>query len=250
MSLKLSSILVPALVLVSQGAFAQQQPDSAAVRQFHNDVVRLLATIPRHSLPSGDTLVTWAKQGPILYHTVCRGGDSVASSMVRNDSLVGVTVTHWTEGHPSTFATRWTRADSTLVAIRGDVVGAAIRITGSRLDTLSVPDLPWAVADYGMYDQLLPLLLSLPPDTLQHRLVVLRPYLLRWDTLTVTAQRAGDVLRIQELGSQKEREVIIAYHGAVMLVVGENQNMERRPLEGTARYAELMALLTAGGGAR
>ncbi len=233
------------LLLAPGTAPGQEQPDSLAVRQLHDEVARLIAGISRRRLPSGDTLVTWAKQGPILYHTVCLGDDSVASSMIRNDSLVGETVTHWAQGQPTSFATRWTRGDSTLVSVRGDVVGAELHVSGSRSVDLSIPALPWAVADYGMYDQLLPQLLGVPADRMPHRVAVLRPYVLRWDTLTVTAERAGDLLRIRETGSQNEREVILVYRRSAILVVGENQTMQRRPLEGTVRYAELMQLLNA-----
>jgi hypothetical protein len=85
---------------------------------------------------------------------------------------------------------------------------------------------------------LIPLLRRLRANV-EQRIVVLRPFGLQWDTLTTTVRARGGVL-IAELRDAKHTRTWLAIgEGCHLLWLHQSgQAMERRPLEGTSRYAD------------
>jgi hypothetical protein len=186
----------------------------------------------------GDTFVTFAKQGPILYFTVAGTLDSVASSMVRNDGLVGWATSRWSQGRVTTFSARWARPEKVELEISGQVAADTIRLRGAKTDRLAVPNLPWAVADYGMDDQLVPLFMTLPYGTTQ-AIAVWRPFRQQWDTMSVQTRVHDGVLLI----SEDAVTWAISPNGRLILKLDRAQTSRRRPLEATARFEEYQAIL-------
>ena len=224
---------VSAILILSVAALHAQSDAVLRVR-----VADILAQAGDRPLPQGDTLVEFAKQGPILYFTVANTADTVASSMVRNDGLVGWANSSWSHGRPTRFTARWARPESVEVDISGQVVGMEMRLRGAQLDHLTLPTLPWGVADYGMEDQLVPLFQTLPRDTAQN-IAVWRPYGQKWDTVTVRTHLVEGVLLVSE-GAVTWG---ISSAGRLLLHQDRAQGALRRPLEGTASFAEYRRIL-------
>lgn len=201
-------------------------------------VAEILAQAGDRPLPRGDTLVTFAKQGAILYYTIANTPDSVASSMVRNDGLVGWTTSHWSGGRLTNFSARWANPDSLQVDIHGQITSDGVVLQGAKADRLTPPALPWAVADYGMDDQLVPLLMTLPHDTSQ-AIAIWRPFGQKWDTLVVRSRLLENVLLV----SQGQETWAISSTGSLLLEVDRAQASQRRPLKGNARFAEYQRML-------
>jgi hypothetical protein len=189
-------------------------------------------------LPRGDTLVEFAKQGPILYFTVRGTADSIASCMVRNDGLVGWAGSQWTAERLTGFTTRWASPQGVQLEIRGQVVGAQVKLSGAKSDHLIVPSIPWAVADYGMDDQLVPVLLRLRGDSAQV-IAVWRPFGQKWDTLTVR-RRLIDGVSLITTGATTWA---ISADRRLLFAEDRDQSSDRRPLEGNARFAEYQRIV-------
>jgi len=152
-----------------------QSAQASAERQFHDQVAAHLAGSPMGALPPGDTLVSWAKQGPILFHTVTLSGTVVSSGLVRNDPFAGVLTTRWRDGRPVGFSVRWVVGPDTTVALDGATSTAGLSIAGTRSQVLPTPTGAWAIADYGMDEHLIPAALALPRDGRSYALAVLHP---------------------------------------------------------------------------
>jgi hypothetical protein len=235
----LGLITILAVALPQQAARAQAEP--ADVSDFHARVARFMATAVGTALPPGDTLLTWSPN-PTLFHIVGGHVDSVRSALLRADRMLGLAQSRWASGVLTDFETRWTRGDSTLVALQGHREATGLRITGTRDTTLGLPALPWAVADYGMEEHLVPVLHSLAPAPTSRSIAVLRPYLLKWDTVSVTLEhRAGALIAVIAAGKARETLVVPA---DMRLLWAKRSDVvsELRPLEGTARYSEFVRL--------
>jgi hypothetical protein len=156
--------------------------------------------------------------------------------------MLGVERVRWRSGRLTGFEAVWTRGDSNLATVRGEIAGDTLRITGTSGTTLRVPAGPWAVADYGMEDQLLPALAS--ADSQRPLMVVAyRPFAAKWDTLTVTRRPLGDATVFELLNSDGKRDHwLVARDGTLIRLTREGQKLERRPLEATALYAEYQSV--------
>ncbi|MBI2796161.1 MAG: hypothetical protein HYX65_05575 [Gemmatimonadetes bacterium] len=235
--------LALAAMLAATSAAAQQNapeppaatPTPGQVRAFHDRAAQIIAGASRGSLPAGDTLVTWHNQ-PILWHTAAVFADSVKNGLVRRDSMVGVAEIHWRNSAPVRFRARWTEPGKRAVVRRGTVARGRIVVTGSRDTTLVVPASAWGAADVGMDDQLLPLLVTMPPSAEPLRLIVLRPYTLSWDTLAVTSARRGEVQVISVRSGSQPNRLFVIFEGKLIWLRDVAQQNERRPLESTAAY--------------
>jgi len=201
--------------------------------QLRRRVASILAQAGDRALPSGDTLVAFAKQGPILYYTIGGTRDSITSSMVRNDGLVGWASSQWVRGRPTAFSARWADPQGVKVDIRGEVTGREVRLHGAKTDLLVAPEFPWGIADYGMDDQLVPLLRTLARDTAQ-AIAVWRPYGQKWDTLTVRTHAVDSVLFV----SYGPITWGISADGRLLLMEDREHSAQRRPLEGNSHFAE------------
>ena len=235
----LAGLIAGALAGAFSGTRVAAQPTPAQLHAFHDQAAQIIATASAGTLPAGDTLVTWHNK-PILWHTAAVFADSVKTGLVRSDSMVGVGVAYWKNNAPTRFSARWTEPGKAIVERRGTVAKGHIAVSGSRQITLRVPDGAWGVADVGMDDQLLPVLLTMPPSAEPLRLIVLRPYALTWDTLAVTsASRSGVQVISVRSGSQPNRLFVI-YEGKLIWLRDIAQQNERRPLEGTAAHRQFV----------
>jgi hypothetical protein len=188
-------------------------------------------------MPSGDTTITWHRT-PILYHIVRATPNGLRSGFLRNDSLVGLADATWGVDGLEEFEVRWTAADSVVMSLRAVRKGPKVYLTGARTDTLPVPAIPWAIADYGMDEHLVPLLRRLSPTSSVQQVAVYRPWGGKWDTLAVVVSSGleGSV-RIQQLGSKDTILWVIAREGTLLQLMSGPTPDERRPLEETYWYA-------------
>ena len=220
------------LALSSQGLMAQLPTAKGFEREFHDHVVEILRAAQISPLPAGDTLVDWATKGPVLYHTIALQPGVVRSSLVRNDAFGGILSTYWGTAGPDSFTVVYRRNDSVIVDLRGQVAGATLRITGSRTEALPIPTTPWAVSDYAMDEHLTPLLLRLPATGASHTVLVLRPYLLRWDTITTTIRAHSTTMDvIIDAGKAHENGLLLSSSGRLLHARRANGSSELRPLE-------------------
>lgn len=214
-----------------------QQPALRDPALFHDRVVRVIHQLASRQLPAGDTLVTWTSQ-PVLFHTSAIGTDTARAGLLRGDRMLGTATVTWAIGEPTTFAVEWTTPGKPTLDIRGVRRGTVLRITGTHDTVLHVPVRRWAVADYGMEALLIPLLRELPRNAAQ-RIAVFRPFGMHWDTLTAMVRPQGATLIAELRDAQHSRTWMVIGDGQHLLWLHQQgQEMERRPLEGTARYAE------------
>ncbi len=199
-------------------------------QELHDRLVVLIHKNATRPIPAGDTLVTWSPI-PNLYSTVRRTPDSVVSSLVRADAMVGTAETAWRSGSPVYASVLWTQGDSTLLGVTYRQIPGALAVTGSRVDTLALPHVPWAIADYGMEDQLLPLFVRLSHTT---TVAVYRPFPAKWDTLAVASERHGSAILITVrdiTGDSEEWRWVVGPSGALLRIIrSKYPDFERRPL--------------------
>lgn len=184
-------------------------------------------------LPSGDTLVEFSKWGPIHSVVVSGGRDAIASAMVRNDGLTGWAASTWSGAQMTSFSVRWQSGQRTTLEIGGRVRGTWLLLSGTRSDSVRIPERPWGVADAGMEDQLTPLLVALPHDRSQ-RVAVWRPLADRWETLVVHVKAVDGFLVV----SQDQSTWVIAPDGRLLLMWDHSHNALRRPLADGRRSQE------------
>ena len=239
MNLRRASIVVAIASACVATELAAQVAMSA--RELHDRIVAVYVARAAVPLPAGDTLVSWYGN-PVLLHTVRRTSDEITTGMLRADSLYGTARVRWAAGRPVSFETRWLQGDSVLVDIAGSSAGDMLRLSGTTDLVLRVPDLPWAIADYGMEDQLLPLLDAL--DSAEpHQVAAYRPFASKWDTLAVTRQPlVGGVLFELRNADGKRDWWLVSHEGALVQLRREGQEFERRPLETTPLFAVYRSL--------
>jgi hypothetical protein len=222
--------------------FALVSPASAqgvlTPQEVHDRVTAIIlrrATVP---LPAGDTTVSW-NGGPILYHISVRTADGISSAMLRNDSLLGSATVRWAEGTPVAFDVTWRAAEAVAVEVHGRRNDSLFTIAGTSSATFRIPTLPWAVADYGMEEQLVPLLRQLPADNTVHAVAIFRPFGGRWDTLTVKLTQGLEEAYYLETISKADTVVSVFTNAGVLVqVVKKHTNQERRPLERSRLYSD------------
>jgi hypothetical protein len=241
----LRSLVVPAILLVVNHQAVAQEPMSA--QELHDRLVAVIERVAVRPVPAGDTLVSWFR-GPVLYTTVARTREHVSSSLVRNDSVVGTAEATWAEDSLRTMDVLWSRGDSVTLSFRAVVYDGTIDVR--REGTHSIWDVPsgrWAIADYGMEDQLLPLLESLPEDR-DERLAIYRPFAAKWDTVGVTVAPAEQARVVTITAADGERfRWIISPKGVIVRITRDRHpESERRPLELTSPFADYLRLRSLG----
>jgi len=203
-------------------------------QEIHDRLVALIRKNATRPIPEGDTLVTWSPK-PNLYTTVHRTTDSVASSLVRADAMVGTARAEWRSSRQTGVSVVWTQGDSTLLALDFRLNGGALELSGSRTATIALPTIQWAIADYGLEDQLLPLFESLAQAT---DVAIYRPYPAKWDTLTVVAQKLSGatlITIVQRSGDQEEWRWVLGPSGALLRIIRSRfPDFERTPLAESA----------------
>ena len=235
----MESLRIPviAVALAAAPQFAVSQATTMSPQGFHDRVVAVIVRRAPKDMPSGDTTITWHRT-PILYHIVRATPNGLRSGFLRNDSLVGLADATWGVDGLQEFAVRWTAADSVVMSLRAVREGAKVFLTGAHTDTLLVPTIPWAIADYGMDEHLVPMFRRLRLTASVQRVAVYRPWGGKWDTLdlVVSAGLEGSV-RIQQLGSKDTVLWVIAQGGTLLQLMSGPTPDERRPLEETYWYA-------------
>jgi hypothetical protein len=227
------------------GALIAQTPEQ--LREVHERVTMLIREMASRPLTPGDTFLTWNPDPGGLIHTVAVDAGGVRSSLLRGDGMIGTADVRWTHGHPVRFDVRWTRRDSATArstpdrAIQGVLVGNELRVTGRKPETVRVPDGRWAVMDFGMEEELIPLIQSLEPSGAPQILPVYRPWHGRWDSLTVTARDTAGLRFVEVLGTDKAHQLMaVTSQNQLLWILRLDQPAERRPLEGSARYEEYL----------
>jgi hypothetical protein len=157
---------------------------------------------------------------------------------LRNDSLVGLADFAWDSTGPQAFTVAWLAADSFEVRIHGERSGSQLIISGTRDTTYNIPSLPWAVADYGMEEHIVPMLRRLPISDGIQRVAVYRPYGGQWDTLSLVLSAAEEgSIRVREAGDKDTTLWVIDHEGSLLQLTRAQSQGERRPLEKTPLYA-------------
>ena len=207
------------------------------------------------SLPGTDTSATidLATQSAILLHTTDRAPARIASALVRNDGMVGVTELRLRAGAIAEYHATW--VDSTRALRTHDISVTEGRLTmkqpGARDTVFAVPpDARWAIADQAMEEMLVPVLMTVPPDSVAHRFAVFRPYARRWDEGTVLAQRrSGVIVFTLRLSTEESAQVVIlAPDGDYLFGEAVGAARARRVPVDAARRARLETLLKEAGG--
>ena len=225
-----------------QAPCAHAQGELADDPELHARVAQVITELAAgRTLPRGDTLLSWSPK-PSLFHIIGGNGDSLRSALLRWDELLGVTESRWAGGAPLHFETRWTRGDSVLVALSGHREGSVLRITGSRDTIVALPELPWAVADYGMDEHLGPLIATFTPAREPRTVAVLRPYLMKWDTVAVTVDFKAGVRVATTVSGTARQTLVIPADRRLIWARRSDAVSELRPLEGSARHAEFLGL--------
>jgi hypothetical protein len=185
----------------------------------------------------------------VQLHTSERGGDTLRAALARGDGLLGTARLEVDRrGRPRRYEAVWT--DSTPEVGRQVVErwGDSLLLSGQFIRRFRVPDSAWTVADHGFPELLVPVLLSLPPDSSGHALRVFRPYLNVWEDGRATLRRLGDGhLALVQMGRDTVPTVyVIGPRGDLLLVFRRDlPGSETAPAAASPRRAELERLLAA-----
>jgi hypothetical protein len=238
-------ILLVLLVLLGACDAVRLSAQAAAMgpQEVHDRIVAVIRRSATRSVAAGDTFVTWSPR-PVLYSTVRRIQDRVESSLIRADGMVGSADATWQQGVQTSVQIRWTKGAEEPLTLRARIEGGQILLSGSRDTAMVIPSLPWAIADYGMEDQLLPLIDMVANRKEPQAVLVYRPYPNRWDSLTVAVEAIPGGRRATLVESEGERWTwVISDSGALVQILrSRHPDVERRPLETTARMADYVRL--------
>jgi hypothetical protein len=220
-----------------------EEPNEATPQVLHARGVAVLRLVSGGTIPAGDIFVTWTPK-PDLYTIVSRTDSTVASSLMSTDGLVGTAVATWQRGRQREVSIHWRKGSATLMELSVRFDAGVIHLAGARDTALEAPSLPWAVADTGMEDQLLPLIQAQGANTRGVRVAVYRPYQSKWDTISVVSRRAPGATLVTETAPDGEHFfwTITADSALVRLTRDRNPGFERRPLATTSREADYLRL--------
>ena len=232
-----------AILCLSEPVAAQVTIDP---QQFHDRAVAFIARMAGRPLTPGDTFFTWNPDPGGMIHTVQVSASAVSSSLLRGgDGMIGTARVDWTNGIVQTFEIRWTRPDpggkglDSAIFVAGERTGEHLQLRTGGGRAVPIPGGRWAVADYGMEEQLIPLIRALPRQAARTTVSVFRPYHLKWDTVFVSIRDTLG-LRLAEITRTENAHelMVIDAEGALLWIFRFDQPGERRPLEGTNRYLE------------
>jgi hypothetical protein len=220
----------------------------AQLQAFHDQATELIVQLASRSLTPGDTLLTFNPEPGGLIHTVSVSPALVESSLLRADRMMGTAHVEWVGARVSQFAVLWTRADSlhgpevdSAIAVRGQVDGDSIHIAMPEARTMASPTIPWALADFGMEEQLIPIFRSLPSGQPARPVAILRPYHLRWDTVMVSVRDSANLRMAVTYGGDKAHEVWLIDQGGRLLYVRRVDHAgDRIPLPTSTCYEEML----------
>ena len=222
---------------------APAQAEDVSPEVLHARGAAILSCGVCRPIPAGDTLVTWSPK-PDHYTTVSRTDSTVASSLVSTDGVIGTAEAVWHGGLQRAATILWTKNRDTLMSLNVRLEAGVIHLAGARDTAIQAPSLPWAVADYGMEDQLLPLIQAAGVHRRPVRLAIYRPLPSKWDTITIACRRThGATLATETVPDGEHVFWTITADGAlVRLTRDRDRDFERRPLEMSNRVADYLRL--------
>ena len=225
------------------------------------------ARLLTRDLPGGDSSVTRAA-APVLLHTVSRGGeDVVESGVARGDGVVGTARSEWRAETrapavgvspgmlAAAYTALWTACEgeeSFRVERRGRRLRVEATRRGETRDTVvEIPDADlWAVADYGMEEHLVPVLLRIPAGTAGLRLAVYRPHAARWDVYATSVGHLPAARLVTLVGRGPAGEdarpvhLVVTDDGDLLAAQGAGPDAwERVPLPGSRRSEKVEDLV-------
>jgi len=183
--------------------------DSTKVRAFHDEMTVLIAQTASRPMTPGDTFLTWYPQPGVLIHTFRIDSGVIEASLLRGDRMLGTAHVEWDASRVIRFNVLWTRADTlhanvdSAISVVGWVDTDSIRITTPSNRALPVPTIPWGVADFGMEEQLIPVWRALSSGQPARAIAVLRPYHLKFDTVSVSVRDTAG-LRVVEVFGERQ----------------------------------------------
>ncbi|HET7552794.1 MAG TPA: hypothetical protein VFK04_15985 [Gemmatimonadaceae bacterium] len=231
-----------ALSLILPLAFCTGTPAPSS-DSLHSHVVTVLGSVALTPLPAGDTLISWNGGRPVLIHTGHRDSAGVSAGMLRFDRMEGIANVRW-DAHshsPTSFDVRWLTPKQNAVdslIISGVATSDQLQLTRSGMEdtSLVLPELPWAVADYGMEELLLPLFDG-PPHATAQKVAVFRPFGLKWDTLSLVTSAPDSTWMVATWteGEPEEqwRAAVLDGRHLLWLRRSLHPDDEKRPLEQT-----------------
>jgi len=219
------------------------EANEAGPEVLHARGVAIVSLYSGGAVPGGDIFVTWTPK-PDRYTVVSRTDSTIALRLVSTDGLVGTAEAIWQGGRQREVSIRWTKGAATLMELNVRFEAGVIHLAGARDTALQAPSLPWAVADSGMEDQLLPLIEAAGAGTRRLRLAVYRPYRSQWDTISVACRRTqgATLATVTEADGEHFFWTITADGALVRLTRDRNPGFERRPLDMTRRVADYVRL--------
>lgn len=237
----LSGVVLIAVALIALGGRAAAQ--DIRPEEVHDRLVAMLQANAHRPIAAGDTFVTWNPR-PVLFTTVWASADSVSSSLVRADGLVGTADVRWQRGRPVAGRVAWTKPDSVALTFAFES-GAQLAITrNGDADTLPLPEGFWAVADYGMEDQLLPVVREIGRIGGRHRVSVYRPYPGKWDRLFLEVRgiQGGQSVEIVDTEGKTSWWLLTEDGALVSIRRSEDAEYVRTPLINTDRFRDYLRL--------
>lgn len=218
-----------------------QEARAMSEGEIHDLIVQHFSALSSRELPAGDTFVSWTTS-PILFHTLQRDSNLVTTGMVRNDGMVGTETVAWADSQIASASILWTMGDSVLVDMTIEIDGDSIVFHGTTEGAYSRPALPWAIADYGMEDQVIPLLKMLPQGQ-ESLITVFRPFAAKWDTLQIAGEPLADGRLYSILDEEGNRDSWLVGRSGHLLEMGrEGQEFTRLPLPGSSLMAKYRKL--------
>lgn len=232
--------ILAVLTLSSVGVLRGQ---TLSPEEMHDRLVAVLHDNAHRAVVAGDTFVTWSPR-PVLYTTARLCPESVSSSLVRADAMVGTAEVVWRDSVPVEGQIQWTRPDSLLLDLTFEAGNALVIRRNGVVDTLPLPEGFWAVADYGMEDQLLPIIMNFSRDGESHLLHVYRPYPMKWDRLSVKVESVSGGLRAEIVDTDGETWWWVMSNDGSLVAIrrSEHSDYERSPLINTFRYSDYLRL--------
>ncbi len=217
-----------------------------------SDIVRRIA--PERAsrlmrpLRGADTLVSTRDGAEVLLHVSGRSGDTVSAALATGDGKVGTATLLLGPGAvPSAFEVLWTDSTGTdrrvSLGIRGDSV---LLDADGRTARDVVPPVPWAVADEGMDELAVPMLLRLPRDGEQRTVGLYRPLRDRWESATAQVRElaSGFVALLQMDGDSVPTVLFIGRDGVLLASArGDRRRDETAPRRSGSHRAALERLI-------
>ena len=209
------------------------------------------AAILARPLQGPDTLVTSRGGTTVVLHTGGQQADTVVASQARNDGLLGTARLELDgRSRPRRYEAVWT--DSTPEIGRQVVErhGDTLVVSGQFTRRYPVPPTDWTIADHGLPELLVPVLLSLPADAQGRPIRILRPYLNLWEEGQVALRAVGNgggdgyVGLVQMATDSVPTVYLIGPQGDLLLVFRRDlRDVETAPPATSTRYARLTRLI-------